>query len=501
MKRYPPSSPHRRKGESGQTLVEYALIATLVIVAMFVALAATGDALGRIFNDAVFAALGGADEQLLTPDRDTDGDGVADISAADAFQRTQQWIGNQPVIVVTQGVIEVTPPTPVPPNFQPPTPPPPPPTATAQPTETLVPTVTPVDIGHQLTFEDAYTVINGPDEQEPWYRLENSTFIGLEAWTGRFFQDNASGTVEDPLRYPENFRYSRAWYRENEIGTNQFISPGQDFPNILEENFSAQLRRTLYLRETQTLTFRLVNPGGGVRLYYNDNGACKDFRPPSNARNTSTTSDCMILDYWSDAPPPDVSNTVTFPFVETRPGGGAFPPESEYVLWLEYYQRTGAANLRLEVSSAQVNDEDTGLNGAQVDCNWGTYEGDRSNVRDFAWNAAVGLEGDNFEDNQRCHLELRGYIEAGPEGELQQYSENGSVIFAADEGNYTLGVNQPISMTFWHIWDLNNNTNVSLQVAPYDVDDSVDPPVLTRPAIDDWVTVWNPALNGTRNYE
>ena len=44
----------------------------------------------------------------------------------------------------------------------------------------------------------------------------------------------------------------------------------------------------------------------------------------------------------------------------------------------------------------------------------------RSNVRDFAWNAAVGLEGDNFEDNQRCHLELRGYIEAGPEGELQQ---------------------------------------------------------------------------------
>ncbi|MEM6283416.1 MAG: hypothetical protein AAF787_14585 [Chloroflexota bacterium] len=132
MKRYPPSSPHRRKGESGQTLVEYALIATLVIVAMFVALAATGDALGRIFNDAVFAALGGADEQLLTPDRDIDGDGVADISAADAFQLTQQWIGNQPVIVVTQGVIEVTPPTPVPPNFQPPTPPPPPPTATAR---------------------------------------------------------------------------------------------------------------------------------------------------------------------------------------------------------------------------------------------------------------------------------------------------------------------------------------------------------------------------------
>ncbi|MEO1439157.1 MAG: hypothetical protein AAFV33_02065, partial [Chloroflexota bacterium] len=508
MKRDLPSSPRRRIGAAGQTLVEYSLIAFLVILALFVAFAATGDALGRIFNEAVFSALG-SEDQLITPDFSED---LAPGNAATAFQLTVDWVNQQTPEQLIQGTIEFVEPTDLPADYTPPVEPTAIPTNTVVPSPTYTPSHTPEDIAHELTFEDAYSVINGPNsESEPWYRLEGNSFIGLNAWTGRFFQDGTSDNPEEPLLYPSNLRYSRSWHEQP--GQQQFISRGEDIPRIDERFFSAQLRREIFIRgEDQTLTFRVQNPGGGVRLYYQDSAGCDGFTPASNARNSTTTSDCMIFDHWSDAPPSEIQETITLPWRGTDPNDE--DDLTEYVIWLEYYHRTGAANLNLSITAARVNQDDDGLNGAQVNCNWGVYEGDRTNVRDFSWNAAFGLQDDNFVDDQLCHLELRGYIEVNPDGKLRQYDENGQVIFANGEGAYG-GADTPVALTFWHVWDLNNNTNVRLEVAEYPLmEDPENPGEFIRERGTDingdgqdddipltWQTAWNPSLSNTRNYE
>ena len=71
-----------------------------------------------------------------------------------------------------------------------------------------------------------------------------------------------------------------------------------------------QLRREIQVYgEDANLSFRLNNPTGGVRVYYQDEGACTDFEPASNARDAETSSSCMIMDEWAGAPPESATAT------------------------------------------------------------------------------------------------------------------------------------------------------------------------------------------------
>ncbi len=469
-----------KRGAKGQSLVEYTLIATLVILALIAALVATGPAIGDVFSSAVFAALG-AEEALDSP-----------RLGEDDFQATLAWIQNQPQVVAPGGTNVALVPTAIPDGFVPPTEPPPLPTDTEIPSPTFIPTATPEDQVWPITYYD-----NGGNPSAPFdapdssgrYRLDTDTYIGLQAWTALYFQDGESGTPLDN----RNLRYDEAFYQEP--GTETFIRPGRDIPRITEQWFSAQLRREIWIsREDAQLTFTIENPGGGVRLYVQTpSGTCADFQPGSNSRGATTTSGCMIIDEWVDAPQAILSGTYEFPFDGVDPGPGVTDLNSPtyftgpYVLYLEYYQKTGAPNLTLSIDSAKASPDDTGLAGQTTSCNWGPYEGDRSNERPYAWNAAVGLEGDNIPNNQRCYLELRGFVDMAPGEELANY-----------EGE-TYGTATVPTFTFWHIWDLNPNTRVWLEVAEYNDVDGDDNPV-NRPTA--WTRVWPPNdLNNQRNYE
>ena len=112
-----------------------------------------------------------------------------------------------------------------------------------------------------------------------------------------------------------------------------------------------------------------------------------------------------------------------------------------YVIYIEFYHSVGAPNLDLAITSSKFSYDDSGLNNVAVNCNWGVYEGRRTNSRPYSWNSAVGLDSNNFPNNQRCHLELRGYIDL------------------SDAGSYSL--NDTPALMFWHIWDLNPNTGLA----------------------------------------
>lgn len=449
MRKDKPSTPIFRRGTAGQSLVEYALIAALVMLALIAALIATGPAIGDVFSNSVASIVGG------------DPGGVE--GAPTDFWKTVTWIAQQTPLDDISGtnVPAIASDTPIG-YFA--TDPPPLPSDTVIPSPTFTPSHTPEDESWELTYKDSA-------DAEDWYRLTSNTYVGLQAWTARYYQDNLSGSVEEPLEF-RNLRYTTSYYQEP--GTEIFFTPSTDIPRITERWFSVQLRREIWIsRQDARLNFQITNVGGGVRLYYQDNGVCKDFEPGSNARGSETTSPCMIIDEWNDAPQAELSGAVTFPY----DGSDTFT--GPYVLYLEYYNRANPPNLNLNIESARINDDDDGLNGEPVSCHWGRYEGDRSNVRPFAWNSAMGLDGNNFPRNQKCHLELRGYIELTPNDQL------------VEDGGPTTP-----TLTFWHIWDLNSDTSLRLEVGSY----NPTPPEGESGRPDTWNTVWQKA-GGTRNYE
>ena len=157
MRKNRKTRPTPRRGEAGQALVEYALIALLVIVALAAALYATGPAIGNVFSSAVLAALGEGQDRLPPGAVDADGDGVPDnANEATRFWQTVQALeGQDPFIPPDEA-------SPMPTNTEDPenpwtptyTPTDPPPTETMLPSATNEPTATPEDRTWVLPFED-----------------------------------------------------------------------------------------------------------------------------------------------------------------------------------------------------------------------------------------------------------------------------------------------------------------------------------------------------------
>jgi hypothetical protein len=454
-------APWYLRGQAGQALTEYVLIAVLVIGALIAALLMTGPVLGNIFSSVIFATIGDGEARPTLEDGPT------------AFWLTVTWVATQTPQETPFPTNQANPqPTDTPEDWIAPTLVPPEPTDKPEDTPTVEPSPTPPDLEWDLPFEDSVENRLGDEQPADWYRLASSTYLGQDTWEALYWRDKVGDNTYAPFDNPENVRLVE------QLGTNEtrFLSPLTTLSSMDEEWFSARYTRTIFVygTETQRLGFRVSNPEGGARVFFqSEGGLCGSYRPPSNARNTTNAPiDCLVIDEWKNAPADDVTA-----FRDFAPGPDADTP-AEYKIFVEYYQQDGAPNLEFEIFSPQTNRDDAPTAADPVDCRWDEYEGERTNTRDFSWSYAIGLT--DMPNNSRCHLELRGSIElANSDGEPATFSQTSN----------------PPRMTFWHIWDL-DNANVSLQVAPYDRGAS-DP--IT--ALDGtWQTVWN-GPTASANYE
>ncbi len=479
MNSYRKNKARLRRGQSGQAALEYILIATLVGLALLVALLATGPVLGNIFSSIIIGAIG-------------DDEGGRDIpeNGPTSFWLTVTWVATQtPQETPFPTNIANPRPTDVPPGFEEDTPIPPEPTNTEEPTETAQPSPTPEDIEFDLAFDDL------ADEAD-WYRLVGSNYLGQDSWTGLFWQDKRDDTTYDPFKNPSSVRYVKAY----DANDPNFLTPLTDLKGMSNQWFSARFTRPVIVTgpEDRRVGFRVSNPSGGVRIYVNSEVntpelPCRTYKPGETTRDQlSPEFPCLILDAWVNVPQDEYTAIVTLP------GGpdGEIANAAKYTFTVEYYHRTGSPNLQMELFSPQTNRDDVATDSDPVDCKWRQYgaeDGPRSNTRDFSWSYSVGVE--DMPNNSECYLELRGSVllDDLPEG-------------PPDDDDFTLTSNPP-NMSFWHIWDLPTGTNVRLEVAPYDRslqddgDDDTDP---IEDLDGNWSTVWDSTsagLDGTSNYE
>ena len=450
MKQYDDRTHRLMRGASGQSLVEYTLIAVILLGGLFMILVATGPAIGNVFSNTLVNLIG-ADTEL----RDI-------AQGPTAFWETVEAVSNfNPTEKALATNAPRREPTQVPPDWTPPTATPVSPTWTPSFTPTPSTTPSPTDLAFAMPFYD-------PADNAVWYRLSDTVDVGHSAWKGIFYQDINNGASVDPFSTlsiaVENF----------DPGLTEVLGSSLDVNRLDEQDFSVKLTRSLLVPVLDPnnlspirIGFRLGSRAGGTRVALAQEGqTCSALDNASKTRNTGTRavndSGCLLMDDWVNTP----GDTLTT-YRDLTPG-------QLYTLYIEHYHLTGTPQLNLEILSPKHNPDDAGLNGQAVQCDFGRYEGDRSNSRRFAWKDSVGL--DEFPDNQRCYLELRGHIAI------------------ADNAAQNFTLTTPV-LSFWEIWDLNGNTDVSLQVAQYDTSTS------SRPIeVGDWTTVWS-RTGGTRNYE
>lgn len=163
-----------RRAESGQSLVEYALIFVLVIAAFGAAIAATGPVIGNIFSNTVYNLLGEAPED------------VADLPDVEGFWMTVTWVATQTPQETPLATRTLPPPTLTPTPGPSPTYTPVTPTRTPTPTFTPPPSPTPVDIHHEPEPDGHY--IDSADEEIYW-RLGDPISFGTDGWYARFYDN------------------------------------------------------------------------------------------------------------------------------------------------------------------------------------------------------------------------------------------------------------------------------------------------------------------------
>lgn len=389
-------------GAAGQSLVEYSLIAALVVLALAFALAATGPAIANVFNSSVLAVVGGGPEVNKV------------TNAPTSFWLTVTWVASQtPAESPFPTNPGTKPPTLAPPDFTPSATFTPSKTFTPAPTSTWTRTPTPAEQSYRLPFEDPAQ--DQASDTAVKYRLESSADVGQNAWeyeaasvpegNGPTDLDGA-GVIEASGSMPPH--------------TTALLTESTDIENIAESYMAIRYTRDIFIFPPagERVGFRLLNPNGHVRVKLNGS---------------------VIIDQWNNAPAPEVT------VYQTLAGGSGDPNGQKYTLEIDYYQDAGNPNLEFEILKTQVNPDDV-VNTAN--CSWGLHEGDRTNTRPFAWNAAEGF--DEFPANNTCYLELRGFVELADNGET----------------GYTF--TPPAYLSFWNIWDLPADTTVSLQVAPHD---------------------------------
>lgn len=465
--------------ESGQSLVEYTLIVTLVILAFGFALAATGPAIGNVFSNTIFNLVGQDGEVIDIPDRA-------------GFWGTVTWVAQQTPQETPLATRTTVPPTQT--NTPGPSPTPTQTTVPATPTNTPTPapSPTPFDRGFVAPWTDSAN----PDTFVNW-RLDNvNSYFGSGDWFGSYFPSiDFTGT---PFANGEN---------KNVIDPsayqilNQNYGAGSPAAGGPTNNFSIRWRRNILLASETTLSFDVTSvQNGGVRVFIvggpfggdpsqttGSPGTCSQVvrrggsagqfvrsNDPMRTTDLSTVAgttssnqvnrsngfhviddgeiaagrasqfECLVIDRWRTG---DSTSRSIFGVQRTVPAG-------EYTIIVEYAHTTGDARIGVNVTNRQgrINPDDTAINssgnpisGSFANCNFTNMETTRSDTPSFMWKEFSTNLGVGFPGLMRCYLELRGYVEV------------------------------PASMTdpkftFWDAWDIRNNVDQWVEIADYDPD-------------------------------
>ncbi len=358
-----------RQGATGQALIEYALILTLVAMALIAALIATGPAIANVFSNTVCNLVG---LENCSPDSLVERGG-----GPESFWLTVTAVAQNPPKEEPIPTNVKLPPTPKPTEGPSPTPTEVIPTPTPQPTATDKPTATPIDQGFNTRFEDP---INNPE----WWRVDSSIYLGGEDWWGQYYPNtNLTGTAEPQ---PRGGIWNYEINRQHKFNINFDWGAGAPLEAWTQtDNFSIRWTRGIFVYGTQPITVSFtIQSIGGVRFWVD---------------STNLTGNT----YWTNRTLNDNPIVLT---QSLSPGA--------HTLKLEYYSGTGDAAVFLDINQykGQVRD-DTNLAGGSPLCQWTRITGSQPNWVGWACKESPGGSGAGFPASMRCHLELRGWLEVG----------------------------------------------------------------------------------------
>lgn len=457
-------SLHKNR-QSGQSLVEYSLIVTLVIFSFALALAATGPAIGNVFCNTVYNLV--SRDQNFTVEYYNPGTGcvadgvsIASVPEMEQFWATVTWVATQTPQAAAFSTNTPAPPTQTATPGPSPTASPVTPTKTFTPTHTPSPTATVSDFNHVLPWSDSANELI-------YWRLDENFSMGSEDWYGLYYP-NTTLSGDPDHRYYNNqidpsFRgqINFDWLGGGPIANWPAANPGN--------NWSVSWRRPLYLTEKTTLTFSVPAINDGIRIWimggaYGGNPSVLNGGPencsstgvrsgggatgswnvyddsrygynPGTSPDTAIPSECLLFDRWRNGS--DSVNT----FQRTIPAG-------YYTVQIDMFEGSGDAAISVDIGSVstQINPDDTRVDGGgnvvggQASCNWDHWDTKRSNSLDYTW--------DEYRNGQlppanRCHLELRGSVMV-PTGTVNP------------------------ALTFWDAWDLQPGARAYLEIADYD---------------------------------
>ncbi|MCU0498646.1 MAG: hypothetical protein MUF87_14945 [Anaerolineae bacterium] len=398
-------TPFQKSPESGQALVEYALIAVLVALAFGFALAATGPALGNVFSNSIDDLL----RQTEIANEDIPGREGFWETVTHAFENPPQERG-----LPTN--------TPAPPTTEPTAGPSPTPTNTVatntpMPSRTPRPTATQVDIIHNAPFYDSI------DQPLLWRADPNINLLG-RPWEADFY--NGTNTTITTNTRVNPARVTGIWTVDFNTAP-LYTSPSGTPQN--STNFSASFSRYIELSERRSIAVRVLTTGR-IRIL-----ARSGTNPPTELLTWSSAGGAERWYYAS---------VVLDPI--------ANPEYHELIV--EYIHTTGPVRLLALVHAAGANPDDTYIDGggnastAQAfGCNWGRNDyinGNNANTETMMWDEFFD---DTSEDNRlptssRCYLELRGGVQIPTTAVTPQ-------------------------LVFWSVWDLKTGAEAWLEVSQY----------------------------------
>jgi hypothetical protein len=389
----------QRYTRSGQALAEYALILVMVAILFGVTLAATGPAIGNIFSNVIYNVIGGEPSEIerLAEDRGRN----------DAFWATVEWLADHPPAEQEFEENDPLPPPSTPTEGPSPTPSPvtPSPLPSNTPTSTATPTLT--DRGHTAPWLDT---INNPE----WWRVDSNTWLGSDQFLGQYFANaTLNGTPAETLWHEDILGDDPNTVNWGGINFNWPTGTGpiEGFTNT---NYSVRWTRQIGYGFPKLPTdpipppvqvqFTLTKSGGqnGARVWLYELASASTpmtgcSAVPSGGNSTSVsntyTSGCLVIDTWRD-------NAESLTITRT------IDPNKLYVLQVDFYKKTGDANVRLQIDGlTSGNPDDASLiSGNSPQCSWYRSDTLRSNSKVFIWEEARTGE---FPLNQLCYLELR----------------------------------------------------------------------------------------------
>ena len=335
----------------GQALVEYALITALLVIAIMVALAATGPAVGNIFSNTVFNLIGGS-APSITP-----------LNPTQFWQLVTAVASYTPssIILPTNTLAPATSSPTVGPSQ---TPTDELPTSTPTITSTPGPSPTPEDIIHNAPFYDNI------DNQDWWRPGTESVFTGYDPWSVEWW------TLSSSQR--------NTTYVESRLAVAPSCTSSYDQPDIVfywgssgptpggtcsgapwrTDDFATRWTRNIHV-ESDTPAKLTTTSDDGIRVYVD--GALVNG-----------------LGTWGYHG--EITQSVDYTFTS-----------GDHTVVVEFFEGSGGATMVFTIGGAS---EDVGT------CSW-TMSDEAAHSAPAAWNDSPGRD---YSDNSTCHLALRGAV-------------------------------------------------------------------------------------------